>query len=78
MAESKSWIITTTGDRPIKEVAKELTDSGFDVGQVLDEIGCITGAANEDVAAHLRNIRGVADVSPDQPIDIGPPDSPTW
>jgi hypothetical protein len=79
MAESKRWIITTSGDRPLGDVKKELTREGFAVGQVLDEIGCIIGDASDDVAEKLRAVPGVADVSPDEPIDIGPPDSDvTW
>lgn len=79
MPESKKWIVTTSGDRPIYEVAKELTKTGFTVGNVLDEIGSITGDASEDVAQRLRSLPGVVDVSPDSPIDIGPPDTPvTW
>ena len=79
MPEGKSWIVTTSGDRPLGDVARELTDRGFAVGQVLDEIGCITGSASADVVERVRVIPGVADVSPDHPIDIGPPDAPvTW
>ena len=79
MTEKNGWIITTSGDRPLKEVAREIEETGFNVGEVMDEIGCITGAGSEDVAERLRTIRGVTDVSPDQPIDIGPPDSSlTW
>ena len=79
MAESKTWIVTTSGDRPLSDVKKDLTKKGFVVGQVLDEIGCIVGEASDDDAKKLRSVPGVADVSPDQPIDIGPPDSDvTW
>jgi hypothetical protein len=79
MAESKGWIITTSPDRPIKEIAKDLKDAGFTVGQVLEEIGSITGAAGEDAAKKARSIAGVVDVSPDMPVDIGPPGSPdSW
>jgi hypothetical protein len=74
---SKGWIVTTSGERSVKDVAKDLKAKGFSVDQVLDEIGAITGAADDDVAAKARNIKGVADVSPDGSIDIGPPDSPT-
>jgi len=77
MPTRKTWIVTTSGDRPAKEIAKDLKAKGFAVDQVLDEIGTITGAADDDVVPKLRAIKGVADVSPDMPIDIGPPDSPT-
>ena len=77
MKEHKNWIVTTSGDRPAKEVAKDLRAAGFSVDQVLDEIGSITGAADDRVAEKVRSIKGVADVSPDTVIDIGPPGSPT-
>ncbi|HWW74061.1 MAG TPA: hypothetical protein VNZ44_01625 [Pyrinomonadaceae bacterium] len=76
MAEGKRWIVTASGDRPLKDVKKELADEGFNVEDVLDEIGCITGQASEAVAEKLRSVRGVADVSPEPPpINIGPPDA---
>lgn len=79
MPEDKGWIVTTSGDRPLYEVAKDLREAGFTVDNVLDEIGCIAGSASQDVVRRVRAIPGVADVSPDTPIDIGPPDSPvTW
>jgi hypothetical protein len=77
MAKSKTWIVTTSGERPVADVAKDLRAKGFSVDQVLDEIGAITGAADDSVVPKLRAVKGVADVSPDTAIDIGPPDSPT-
>jgi len=77
MAKNKTWIVTTSGDRSAKDVAKELKANGFAVDQVLDEIGTIIGAADDSVVAKLRKVAGVSDVSPDSPIDIGPPDAPT-
>ena len=79
MAETRGWVITTSADRPINEIAKDLKAAGFTVGNVLEEVGSITGAAADDTVHKLRSIPGVVDVSPDAPIDIGPPDSPeTW
>ena len=75
--KSKGWIVTTSGERPAKDVAKDLRAKGFAVDQVLDEIGAITGAADDAVAVKLRAVEGVVDVSPDSAIDIGPPDAPT-
>lgn len=76
MAEKKSWIITTSPDRPLDEISKDLADTGFVVKQAFAEIGCITGSASAKTVAKLRKVRGVIDVSPDKPVDIGPPDSP--
>jgi hypothetical protein len=79
MTADKVWLITTTGDRPIGDVAEDLTRAGLVGARILKDIGCITGSAPEKQAAKLRQVRGVGDVSPDQPIDIGPPGSrTTW
>jgi hypothetical protein len=79
MAETKRWIVTTSGDRPLSDIKKDLTKTGFATGEVLDEIGIITGAAPDAIADRLRAIPGVTDVSPEGVIDIGPPDAPvTW
>jgi len=79
MSNDKKWIVTISGDQPISNIRKDLVKTGFTIDQVLDEIGSIIGFASNDVAERLRAIPGVADVSPDTPIDIGPPDAPeTW
>ena len=79
MAENKGWIVTTSPDRPIREITDDLKKAGFNVGHVLEEVGSITGAAAEETVRKLRSIPGVVDVSPDAPIEIGPPDSgTTW
>ncbi|HEX7174768.1 MAG TPA: hypothetical protein VF240_05750 [Pyrinomonadaceae bacterium] len=76
MADKKRWVITASDDRSLKDIKKRVTESGFDIDQVLDEIGCITGVASDDVAESLRSVPGVADVSPEPSVDIGPPDAP--
>jgi hypothetical protein len=49
------------------------------LGHVPGEIGSIVGNAHEDAVEKVRSIRGVVDVSPDMPVDVGPPGSPdTW
>lgn len=79
MAKKKKWIVTTSGERPLSDIKKKLTDSGFTIDEVMDEIGCITGAASDDVAEKLRSVPGITDVSPELQVDIGPPDAPvTW
>ena len=78
MGKNKKWIVTTSPEK-ISDVRKKLTEAGFSVEQVLHEIGSITGSASDDVVEKLRSVDGITDVSPDHPIDIGPPDSPvTW
>jgi hypothetical protein len=76
---TKNWIVTTSADRPIKDVAKDLEAAGFTVGRLNEEIQSISGKAGDGAVKKMRSVKGVVDVSPDEPIDIGPPDSPnTW
>lgn len=67
------WIITTDGDRPVTDIARDLERAGMVCDQVLGEIGCILGSAEDSCAEALRAVRGVIDVAPDVGIDIGPP-----
>ena len=76
MTKSRRWIVTTTGKGSLEDVKKNLTKSGFSVDKVLDEIGVITGTSNDDDVERFRSVDGVADVSPDEDVDIGPPDAP--
>jgi len=79
MSKSKRWNVTKSGDRSLSDVKKDLEEAGFSVDQVHEEIGVITGVGSEAVAKKLRAIPGIADVSPEEKIDIGPPDSTdTW
>ena len=79
MGAGKKWIITTSPDQSIEDVKKKVTQAGFSVDQVFDQIGSLSGTASDEVVDKLRSVKGVADVSPDHPIDIGPPDAPvTW
>jgi len=75
-SKKQSLIITTSGKRSIHEVARDLKDAGLDVDQVLDQINVVTGSAHPDAKRRLREISGVADVSEDNPVDIGPPGAP--
>jgi hypothetical protein len=79
MADTKRWIVTTTGKRGINEVTQDLQNLGFNVDQVHSEIGVFTGQAGDDLVERMRSVPGVSDVSPDDRVDIGPPDAPvTW
>ena len=73
MDASSRWVITTSGDRPISDVAADVAAVGFEIDQILDVIGSITGSATVGIAEAVRAIPGVADVSRDLPVDIGPP-----
>lgn len=75
--KKKSMVVTISGDRSIREIARDLKKAGFTVGQVLESIGTITGSVHPKSAARLRKIPGVADVSEEHAsFDIGPPDAP--
>ena len=76
MAKGKKWIVTTSGKGSLSDVKKKLTESGFAVDQVLEEIGVITGTSSDDNVERLRKVEGVSDVSADEKVDIGPPDAP--
>lgn len=75
MATRKEWVVTTSGDRPIADIAKELKQAGFQVDQVLSDVGLITGAGGDDIAESLRKVKGVSDVSVNAGANVGPPDS---
>lgn len=75
MANEKRWIVTLADGSALADVRRRLTDAGFDVDQVLEEIGVVTGQGDDEVAAKLREIEAVEDVSPEGAIGIGPPDS---
>ncbi len=68
-----NWIITTDGDRPVAEIARDLRQAGLATTELLTEIGCILGHAEDSCLDAMRAVRGVIDVAPDIGIDIGPP-----
>ena len=68
-----TWIVPATGERPVAELVSDLRQAGLVVSSLLAEIGVVTGQCSKAQAAALRKVAGVADVSPDAPIDIGPP-----
>ena len=75
MTKTTRWILTVSDERPLAKVAADVAKAGLTGVQVMAAIGCITGSATADVATRLRKVSGVVDVSPDSPIDIGPPDA---
>lgn len=74
MPDKPTWIITASGERPVADVVADLRKAGLVVGSLLAEIGVITGQCSPAQADALRKVAGVADVTPDAPVDIGPPD----
>jgi hypothetical protein len=74
--EKQRLVIMISNKRPIHEVAHDLKKAGLRVDQVLENIGSVTGSAEMGAVERLRSIPGVADVSPDHPVNIGPPGTP--
>lgn len=73
------WIITISNDQSINDIATRLSEEGLTVKEILEEIGCITGSADEVTAERLKRVKGVVDVAPDMQIDVGPPGAEeTW
>ncbi|SES33440.1 hypothetical protein SAMN04487958_11518 [Vreelandella subterranea] len=73
------WIITISNDQSINDIATRLSEEGLTVKEILEEIGCITGSADEVTAERLKRVKGVVDIAPDMHIDVGPPGSEeTW
>ena len=75
MTKTPRWILTVSEERPIAQVAADAEKAGLRGVEVMAAIGCITGTAPAQAVARLRKVRGVVDVAPDTPIDIGPPDA---
>lgn len=75
----KTWVVTLAPGQDVAAASRALKEAGLNVSAALDEIGVVTGAGDDDVAARLRELPGVSDVAEDQSIDIGPPGGPeTW
>ena len=69
------WTITLRPGADMAQAARALHASGLVVTDQLDTIGVINGAAPQRLLARLRQVAGVADVSPLLGFDIGPPGS---
>ncbi|MDM7482972.1 MAG: hypothetical protein P3W96_013340 [Halomonas sp.] len=79
MATVTLWLITISSDQPIHDIATCLSAEGLTVREVLEEIGCITGAADDATVQRLKRVQGVVDIAPDTPMDVGPPGTDeTW
>jgi len=73
----QGMVVTLSGKRAVHLVKRDLESAGLTEVQVLDAIkpGVVTGNAHPAAAEKLRKVNGVADVSADHPVDIGPGDS---
>jgi hypothetical protein len=71
----QAMVITMSGERPIHEVAHDLKTAGFDVSQVLEMVGSVTGTADPKIKKQLEGIRGVAHVGDDHPVSTASTDA---
>jgi hypothetical protein len=79
MAETTRWIVTLEPGGSLAAIRSRLEGAGLNIEQVLEEIGVVVGSGDDHAASAVRKLDGVADVSPEREIDIGPPGSPgTW
>jgi hypothetical protein len=74
--QREAFVVTLSGKRKIHEVARDLKATGFQVDQILDAIGVVTGSSDPSRIAKLRQVPGVKDVSSDHVVDVGPPGTP--
>jgi hypothetical protein len=75
--KKQAMVVTLSGDRPAHEVAHDLKAAGFEVGQVLDIVGSVTGSADPKLKKKLEGIRGVAHVGKDYPVSTASGDAPS-
>ncbi|MFN7896362.1 MAG: hypothetical protein ACK5Q6_09450 [Cyanobacteriota bacterium] len=71
-------IITVAEDRraKLKQIASELQNKGLEINsEPLENLGIITGLAEEKSIEQLKNVNGVTAVEPSMPVQIAPPES---
>ena len=74
---NEAMVVIAKGDRALHEIATDLHAAGFQVGDVLEAIGQVTGHAPANLKSRLKKIRGVKDVTgAHEDFDIGPPGAP--
>jgi hypothetical protein len=66
------WTVTCEFGSPLAPTVKALRDTGFQVTDVLDEIGIVNGHAPAAMVPRLQALKGVADVSPTLGFSLGP------
>ena len=69
MADKKEWVVSTSQDRPLAEIEKDLAKAGASIvqGKRFTEIGVVYVEQDESSIDKLRAIPGVVDVSPEGP-----------
>ena len=71
-----TWLVTLATGAPMDQVAAALTAAGLSVTSSLDAVGVIVGTAPKGVVPALRQVSGVANVSPDREVSVGLPGDP--
>jgi hypothetical protein len=74
MEDHQNWLVTVDPQVDIARVSRVLSQSGFQVKQILSEVSCITGSAPGGKIPLFRKITGVVNISADFPVDLGPGD----
>ena len=72
---TKQYVVTLTPGSDAQRTASELRNRGLTVDNVMDEIGIISGAADDAAIASLRQAAGVLDVKESGEVQLPPPDS---
>jgi hypothetical protein len=69
MSQKKEWVVSTSQDRPLGEIKKDLAKVGASIvrGKEFPEIGVVYVEHDESAIDKLRAIPGVEDVSPEAP-----------
>ena len=80
MSSKQTFIIITTGNEPIQEIATQLKTKGFTIDSTLEAIGQIIAKGTDEMKKEAMQIKGVSDVLPSHDdINIGTPgDNMTW
>lgn len=72
------WIVTLKDGEDLAQARDRLTEAGLAVGEAL-EIGVVIGTAGPRAASKLRAVPGVADVTKEGSVSVGPPGTPdSW
>ena len=78
MSAKKTWIILTSGERPIDAISKELQQTGFSIDATLDAIGQVIVKGSGEMKKKALKIEGVTDIlAAGDDIHLGPPGSDT-
>jgi len=71
----KQYVVTLTPGSDPDAASAELRSRGLKIHNVMREIGIISGEADDESIAGLREAAGVLDVSESDEVHLPPPDS---